>query len=88
MTAEKEKHSLRQLASHDSHRDSGSLTEVGSRTGMEARKKENQLLANPLMCGRSRAARPYDDADSRRRAGTSRRANSAETSTSLSSVRE
>ncbi|GAA6035276.1 hypothetical protein NBRC10512_004673 [Rhodotorula toruloides] len=49
MTAEKEKHSLRQLASHDSHRDSGSLTEVGSRTGMEARKKENQLLANPLM---------------------------------------
>lgn len=51
MTSEKEKHnSLRQLTSHDSHRDSGSVTEVGSGTGMEARKKENQLLANPLMC--------------------------------------
>ncbi|GAA6050068.1 hypothetical protein NBRC10513_001374 [Rhodotorula toruloides] len=49
MTPEKEKHSLRQLTSHDSHRDSGSLTEVGSGTGMEARKRENQLLANPLM---------------------------------------
>ncbi|BGP33902.1 hypothetical protein JCM10296v2_005710 [Rhodotorula toruloides] len=49
MIAEKEKHSLRQLTSHDSHRDSGSLTEVGSAGGMEDRKKENQLLANPLM---------------------------------------
>ncbi|BGP26298.1 MFS sugar transporter [Rhodotorula toruloides] len=49
MTEEKEKHSLRQLTSHDSHRNSGSLTEVGSGKGREARNKENQLLANPLM---------------------------------------